>query len=658
MGKVKADSVNSVEVTEGHRTIELTNQNEIDRAGDEENRKKFTQTNQTPCMQQPLRHLLGETGLTEFSNKIIDGTAVLPLTTPEYTKEFFAQLKKDDNIQLDTVKAHYTTREYIDGWKKINEQISSGKSGRHYGHMKTCAEDKLLADFKSSIMNIPYTSGYSPKPWQEGNIVMIKKRINSNNISSLRTIVLMEADFNYNNKLLGEKTMYHAEQTKPLAPEQYGSRKGKSAIDQTIHKALTYDIIRQHCLPAMLCSNDAKSCYDRILHSIASIAYRRLGVESPPVQCMLESIQNMKFHIQTSHGLSTIMLSNKNTLIPFQGILQGNGAAPTTWVIISTPLLNMLRAAQNGGFFLSPVTKEMTHLVGFAFVDDMDILLLNMRDKDITFDEIADNMQDAIDCWEGGLKTTGGAIVPGKSWVYAMDFEFDDKGLPEMKSINEIDQEFSVLDHNNVRQPLSLIATNVGKETLGVYLDLEGTHSEAVKQMRKKACEWRDNIKVGHISWSNAWLATQTTIMKSLEYPLPALSLSVQQCTKILHPALQGSLAKISINRTIPKAIRHGPIDEGGLNIHNLYTSQGIFKLQKFHQHIREDSITGRLLQVSLETCILEAGVGRNLFALNYARFSPLVTNCWIKHLWEFTTNNSIHIVNRSSNFPPNPVGQ
>ena len=72
MGKVKADSVNSVEVTEGHRTIELTNQNEIDRAGVEENRKKFTQTNQTPCMQQPLRHLLGETGLTEFSNKIIE----------------------------------------------------------------------------------------------------------------------------------------------------------------------------------------------------------------------------------------------------------------------------------------------------------------------------------------------------------------------------------------------------------------------------------------------------------------------------------------------------------------------------------------------------------------------------------------------------------
>ena len=58
--------------------------------------------------------------------------------------------------------------------------------------------------------------------------------------------------------------------------------------------------------------------------------------------------------------------------------------------------------------------------------------------------------------------------LSGKSWVYAMDFEFDDKGLPVMKSINEIDLEFSVLDHNNVRQLLSLIAANMGKETLGI----------------------------------------------------------------------------------------------------------------------------------------------------------------------------------------------
>ena len=155
----------------------------------------------------------------------------------------------------------------------------------------------------------------------------------------------MEVNFNFNNKLLGKKTMYHAEAKNQIAPEQYGSRKGKISIDQAVHKTLTNDIIRQHRMSAMICSNNAKSCYDRIVHSIAAMAYKHLGIEAPPVECMLENI----FHIQISYGLSTITLSNKNTLIPFQGILQGNGAAPTTWVIICMPLINMLQAANNRG---------------------------------------------------------------------------------------------------------------------------------------------------------------------------------------------------------------------------------------------------------------------------------------------------------------------
>ena len=101
----------------------------------------------------------------------------------------------------------------------------------------------------------------------------------------------------------------------------------------------------------------------------------------------------MRFHIQISFGQrSTLTLSNVNTSLPFQGILQGNREAPATWVIISTPLLNMLRVTRNGGQFVSSISKEMTHLVDFPFMDDMDLLSLHMNNKNITFDENADKM--------------------------------------------------------------------------------------------------------------------------------------------------------------------------------------------------------------------------------------------------------------------------
>lgn len=139
----------------------------------------------------------------------------------------------------------------------------------------------------------------------------------------------------------------------------------------------------------------------------------------------------------------------------------------------------------------------------FTFVDDTDLLALNMEDESITFDEIATIIQEAIDRWEGGLKTMDRAIVPQKSWVYALDFNFDSNGLPEIKSVDEIEQEFYVLDHENVRCSLKIIEPNKGQETLGVFLDPEGANTEAAQQLRKKTIEWRDNIKVGHISQTN-----------------------------------------------------------------------------------------------------------------------------------------------------------
>ena len=119
----------------------------------------------------------------------------------------------------------------------------------------------------------------------------------------------------------------------------------------------------------------------------------------------------------------------------------------------------------------------------------------------------------------------------------------------------------------------------------------------------------------------------QTIIIKTLECPLPALTLSEDQCTKIMAPVLQGALAKIAINQTMPKALKHGPIDEGRININSLYTIQGVLQIQKLQQHLGENTVTGKLICVSLETCILEVGVGRNLFQLDYDRFGPLVTN-------------------------------
>ena len=121
---------------------------------------------------------------------------------------------------------------------------AASKTGLHFGHLKASATNPILSEFESSISHVPFWTGYVPEQWKEGIIIMIKKKIGLNTVQSLRSVVLREADFNFNNKILGRRAIQHAEEINDIAQEQYGSRKGKSAIDQALNKRLTYDIMR------------------------------------------------------------------------------------------------------------------------------------------------------------------------------------------------------------------------------------------------------------------------------------------------------------------------------------------------------------------------------------------------------------------------------
>ena len=196
-------------------------------------------------MQEPLRSLLGRTGNTQFCQSILQGNAIFPHGTPPYTIEFFQQMKKSPRANSIPVTSNISKEDFIEGWKNMKETTSAAsKQGLHFGHLKASALHPELAVFESSISHLPFHTGYAPKSWKEGTIVMIKKRIGLDNVKSLRSIVLTEADFNFNNKILGRRAIQHAEETNDIAQEQYGSRKDKSAIDQALNKRLTYDIMR------------------------------------------------------------------------------------------------------------------------------------------------------------------------------------------------------------------------------------------------------------------------------------------------------------------------------------------------------------------------------------------------------------------------------
>ena len=113
----------------------------------------------------------------------------------------------------------------------------------------------------------------------------------------IRAIALLDSGFNFNNKLMARDMSVHAQRDGLIAKEQYGSRKHKECSDQSLNKVLTTDLWRITKTTGIICSTDLKSCYDRIVHSVATLCSRRWGVPSNALQSAYGTLSRMRFHI-------------------------------------------------------------------------------------------------------------------------------------------------------------------------------------------------------------------------------------------------------------------------------------------------------------------------------------------------------------------------
>ncbi len=72
---------------------------------------------------------------------------------------------------------------------------------------------------------------------------------------------------------------------------------------------------------------------------------------------------------------------------------------------------------------------------GFAFVDNSDIIASSGYGNNPT--HTLEKMQQAIDCWQGVAKSTGGALELSKSWWYLIQFKWTN-GKWDYKSRNNM----------------------------------------------------------------------------------------------------------------------------------------------------------------------------------------------------------------------------
>jgi hypothetical protein len=138
--------------------------------------------------------------------------------------------------------------------------------------------------------------------------------------------------------------------------------KKKTAIAHALNKRLSYDLMRQMKTAGALCSNDAKSCYDCILHSVASLCLQHLGLPDGAIVCMFTTLQNLEHTVRTIYGNSDQSYGGHLWIVPLHGSGQGNESGPMLWAVVSTPVLKVMRSEGFSTFFRACISGNTIRL--------------------------------------------------------------------------------------------------------------------------------------------------------------------------------------------------------------------------------------------------------------------------------------------------------
>ena len=618
-----------------------TSKDAIEDACITENLQRFSQSNNTPPMTEPLLTDLGYLADTPEAQMILDGTYQAPPGTDYYTTLLLNELRMPDSIRNDPMpQTTVTPTQNQQAWKRQKEQISSEPEGLTFSHYKASAQHPDLNQFDAMLRSLPYQHGFSPSHWQEITDVEILKKAGDYDIEKMRTITLMDAAFNMNNKQLGRDLLNHAEKHNALAREQYGSRKNHQSSTAATNKVLTMDLLRLRRQAGALCSNDAKSCYDRVVHSIASLSMRRLGAPSSAIQSLLTTLQLAKHKIRTAFGVSQKWFGR--LCIPLQGLGQGNGVSPTAWAVISTVLINMMRTAGFGIRLNTCLSLTALAFLCYAFVDDTDLVHTGSS-VNTTGQSIIQDMRRFLRHWEGGLRATGGALRVDKSYWYLIDFKWCSNSW-QYASKTDVPGDIHVRDADDTIKKLTRLEPYEARETLGIFIAMDGNQEAQVEHLRNKANLFAEQIRTGFVSKEEAWHSLHTTIMKTLEYPMEAINLTKPQWDYVMSPILQSVLPRSGIVRTFPRVVVYSPKLYSGLGLMHPFYRQHLKHLVLVLRETQKEDITADLLAATIEQLRLESGLPCHNSDWQLASCSSYLTSCWIHELLGFCHDHKIQL--------------
>ena len=192
---------------------------------------------------------------------------------------------------------------------------------------------------------------------------------------------------------------------------------------------------------------------------------------------------------------------------------------------------------------------------------------------------------------------------------------------------------------------------------MGVRLAPDGNMLSQIEHMISQTTEFATKLKRSNLSGYDALLAINTRIMRTLIYPLPTLTLTQEDCTRIMKPLLHSVLGKAKIVRTIKRAVLYGPQLRQGFGLTNLYVYQGCAQIVQLIQFFGTNTELGKVHNITLQHLMMELGVPGIPFQQDYKVLYHCATDSLIKHVWKFCHEHKITLNKSMKHFTPQRQG-
>jgi hypothetical protein len=130
---------------------------------------------------------------------------------------------------------------------------------------------------------------------------------------------------------------------------------------------------------------------------------------------------------------------------------------------------------------------------------------------------------------------------------------------------------------------------------------MDGNNKAEIDKLLGKSKEFAECLRTGTLTQADAWYALNFTILKTLEYPMVATTMTKPEWDKIMSPLMAEALLASGMTKKYPFVVAYGPLKYQGLGIVHPFYWQEIQHINAILCESSMPSITGNLLQANME---------------------------------------------------------